>query len=155
MKLHVAAVGRPKTWTQAALEHYQRFLRKYGGVEFHVVSAARIGENVDPDRLRTTETTRLLAAIPERSKRIFVDQTGRSFTSEEWAAHLDRLLHQSSGPVVFLIGGPLGHDLSLRTKTDEVWSLSPLTFSHDLALIILCEQLARGLSIIRGNSYHK
>jgi len=155
MKLHIAAVGRPKTWAQAALEHYEKFLRKYGGVEFHFVAAMRAGDRPDVERVRAVETTRLLAALPKRATRVFIDRTGRAFMSEQWAANLDRLLRQSTGPVAFLIGGPLGFDLTQWAKADEVWSLSSLTFPHELALIILCEQLARGFSILRGDGYHK
>jgi len=155
MKLQVAAVGRPRAaWAKAAFEHYRKFLDKYGGAGFHFVSAVKIkGQDVG-DRIRAGETERLLNILPERSKRIFIDQSGRAFDSTAWAKNLERALQESPGPVAFLIGGPLGLDLRKKRRSDEVWSLSALTFPHEMALIVLCEQLARGLSILRGDSYH-
>jgi len=155
MKCHITAVGRPRgTWAKEALEHYQKFLRKYGGIDFHFVSGVRIKGNTNNERVRAIETERLIAATPERAKCIFVDRTGRAFDSEKWARHLARVMQISAGPVAFLVGGPLGLDLAKKRPTDEIWSLSSLTFPHELALIVLCEQLARGLSILHGDSYH-
>jgi len=155
VKLHIAAVGRPRAeWATAAVEHYRKFLDKYGGAEFHFIPAQRIAEKPGAGKIPVEETARLIAAVPERSRRVFLDRTGRLFNSQRWAAELERLRQKSSGPVAFLVGGPLGLDLTLKRPTDEVWSLSELTFPHEMALVILCEQLARGLSILRGDDYH-
>jgi 23S rRNA (pseudouridine1915-N3)-methyltransferase len=156
MKLHIAAVGRPRApWAGTAVEHYQRFLKKYGGVEFHFVPAVRLTGKSRTTDVPVRETARLLEALPARATRIFLAPGGRQFDSEKWAAHLDRLRQKSPGPLAWLVGGPLGLDLRQKRSTDRCWSLSPLTFPHELALVILCEQLARGLSILHGDSYHQ
>jgi 23S rRNA (pseudouridine1915-N3)-methyltransferase len=155
MKLHIAAIGKPRAgWAVAALDHYQKFLKKYGGAEFHFVPAMRITGGASAEKIPAGETARLIAAVPERSTRIFLDRTGRLFDSEQWAAQVGRIRQDSRGPVAFLVGGPLGLDISQKRPGDLIWSLSALTFPHEMALVILCEQLARGLSILRGDDYH-
>jgi 23S rRNA (pseudouridine1915-N3)-methyltransferase len=155
MKLHIAVIGRPRAvWAKAALEHYRKFLQKYGGAEFHFVPAVRITGKSHSAGIPARETARLIETLPERSTLVFLDRTGRMFDSAKWAENLEQLQQKSPGPVGFLVGGPLGLDLSQKRPGDPVWSLSPLTFPHELALVILCEQLARGLSILRGESYH-
>jgi len=156
MKLHIAAIGKPHAqWAENALDHYSHFLKKYGGVEFHFVQSRKITKNSDPRRVAAEETKMLIKAFPDRAHRIFIDRTGKQYDSEGWAENLERVMQRAAGPVGFIIGGALGLDLSQKQTGDEVWSLSTLTFPHELALVILCEQLARGLSILRGDSYHK
>ncbi len=155
MKLHVAAIGKPRAdWARRALDHYQTFLKKYGGAEFHFVPAIRLSGNINENEVRRQETTRLLQALPERATRIFLDPAGKTFDSLKWAQSVAHVKDKSAGPVGFIIGGALGLDLCQQKSTDEVWSLSALTFPHELALVVLCEQLARGLSILRGDKYH-
>lgn len=155
MKLHIAAVGRPRAvWAKAALEHYRKFLQKYGGAEFQFVPAVRITGKSVSAQIPVLETARLVAAVPRRSVRVFLDRTGRKFDSVAWAENLEQLRRTAPGPVAFLVGGPLGLDLDQKHAGDLVWSLSELTLPHELALIVLCEQLARGLSILRGEHYH-
>lgn len=74
--------------------------------------------------------------------------------SEEFARLLDRLMMQSARRLVFLIGGPWGVAPSVRERADVLLSLSAMTLPHEIARIVLCEQLYRALSILRGEPYH-
>ncbi len=156
MKIHLAAIGKPRRdWVQQALKHYRKFLAKYGGVEIHFVTETRLTKKTDLTAVRRKETEALLRALPDRATRIFLDQTGKQLDSIALASALSDILQISPGPVGLCIGGPAGLDLSQKRPGDQVWALSQLTFPHKLALIIALEQLARALSIQRGDSYHR
>jgi len=81
---------------------------------------------------------------------IALDPEGKSLDSFEFAALLD---HKRE--VCFFIGGAYGLEQSFLSRCHHVVSLSPMTFSHKLAKLVLCEQIYRGLSILGGHPYHK
>ncbi len=87
----------------------------------------------------------------ERSSFIVVlSEEGKQFTTEEFAdklAHLDR-------KAVFVIGGPFGLDDAVKKRADLLWSLSSLTFTHEIARVLLYEQLFRCLNLNAGGHYH-
>ena len=99
------------------------------------------------------EEARALAdSIPPRYRVVALDPGGRSGDSAEFAADLTRLAMPG---VCFIIGGPTGLDAAFRDRADSRWSLSALTFPHEIARVLLWEQVYRALTIQRGIPYHK
>lgn len=105
-----------------------------------------------PERIRT-EGQRQLAALERQDLAVALDEGGEEFSSAGFAAFLRRLDAAGRRPC-FLVGGAYGLDGDLRKKTAHVISLSRLTFTHELARVILLEQLYRGECILRGFPYH-
>ncbi len=102
---------------------------------------------------------RELVSRLERSKesyRIALDERGSQLTTLEISEGLTRL-ENSPGikKVAFLIGGANGHSPALRDQCDEIWSLSTMTMQHELALVVLLEQLYRAYTVKRGEPYHR
>jgi 23S rRNA (pseudouridine1915-N3)-methyltransferase len=114
---------------------------------------ARAAAN-DPQRLRA-EGQALLAALPASSWSFALDSRGETLTSEQLADRLARLRKEWPHPVAFLIGSDLGLDRAVLEGARAVLSLGPLTLSHELARVVLYEQLFRALSIEAGMSYHR
>jgi 23S rRNA (pseudouridine1915-N3)-methyltransferase len=86
---------------------------------------------------------------------VALDERGTTLAgSEKFARRLESLASRGKGIVAFVIGGAHGLPPATRTAAHEIWSLSPLTFPHRLARAILCEQLYRALTILRGEPYH-
>ncbi len=81
---------------------------------------------------------------------IALSEEGREFTSVEFAKQLGRFDRK----LVFVIGGPYGLAPEIRARADLLWSLSKLTFTHELARLLLFEQLYRATNILRGGHYH-
>ncbi|HWO57374.1 MAG TPA: 23S rRNA (pseudouridine(1915)-N(3))-methyltransferase RlmH [bacterium] len=156
MRLTVIAIGKPRApWAIAALEHYTRFLSKYTDVRFAWLKPA-------PASLENTgaivrhEGDRILAHLTaEPGFAIACDKAGRSFTSETFAARLQKGIDAHGGRVCIIIGGAWGLDPRVQEAAHLAWSFGPLTFPHELALVTACEQTARALSILRGEGYHK
>ena len=108
----------------------------------------------DPQRLKT-EGAALLAALPPSAWAFALDSRGETLSSEQFAARLSRLKEEWPHPVAFLIGSDLGLDRAVLDGARAVLSLGPLTLSHELARVVLYEQLFRALSIEAGMSYHR
>lgn len=108
----------------------------------------------DPQRQRG-EARALLAALPPSTWTVALDPRGEAVGSERFAADLSRLRREWPHPVAFLLGSDLGLDPSLRREARQVLSFGPFTFSHELARLVLYEQLYRALSIEAGMSYHR
>lgn len=89
------------------------------------------------------------------SLRVFLDERGKQLRSVEMAGWIKQAEIASRKRVSLLIGGADGHSPSLRAKADECWSLSKLTLQHDIALVVLVEQIYRAYSILRGEPYHR
>ena len=114
---------------------------------------ARVGSD-DPQRQRS-EMQALLAALPRPSFPVVLDSRGEALPSEVFADRLERVRGEWPHPVAFLIGSDLGLDAGLLEQARWVLSLGPLTLSHELARVVLYEQLYRALSIRAGMSYHR
>lgn len=108
----------------------------------------------DPQRLRI-EGQALLAALPRPSYPIALDSRGESVDSPQLAERLARIKTDWPHPVVFLIGSDLGLDQAVLGEARWVLSLGRLTLSHELARVVLYEQLYRTLTIEAGMSYHR
>jgi 23S rRNA (pseudouridine1915-N3)-methyltransferase len=113
--------------------------------------AARGGE---PER-QQAEGRALLAALPERRWTIALDRRGAPATSPQLAARLRKLNDEWPYAVVFLIGSDLGLPSAVLGSSRERLSLGPLTLPHELARLVLYEQLYRALSMAAGIKYHR
>jgi 23S rRNA (pseudouridine1915-N3)-methyltransferase len=108
----------------------------------------------DPQRMKA-EGAALLAALPPSAWTFALDSRGEALSSEQFAARLSRLKEEWPHPVAFLIGSDLGLDRAVLDGARAVLSFGPLTLSHELARVVLYEQLFRALSIEAGMSYHR
>lgn len=112
------------------------------------------GKGDGADR-RRAEGEALLAAVPEPVWRVALDPGGRAMSSEELAAELARLRRDWPHPVAFLLGSDLGLAPEVLAAARTRLSLGPMTLSHELARVVLYEQLYRAASIEAGTGYHR
>lgn len=112
------------------------------------------GKGHGGDRLKA-EGEALLAAVPEPVWRIALDPGGRTMSSEAFAAELTRLERDWPHPVAFLVGSDLGLAPEVLAAARSVLSLGPMILSHELARVVLHEQLYRAVSIAAGTGYHR
>jgi len=139
----ILAIGKPKLgYAAEGVREYDRRLQRHA--------------SLDLDYLKSTSGSQVLLKRSEGTFRIALDERGDVLTSEEFARYLTGL--EEGGDlktVTFLIGGADGHDSALRDGCDRVLSLSALTMQHELALVVLLEQLYRASTIKRGEPYHR
>jgi len=145
--IKLICVGRLKEpHYQAAAAEYMKRLSRYGRTE-----TAEIRECTDknPEVAKRKEAELILERIPQSSYVVALDRSGRQRTSEEFS----KLLKMEN--VAFIIGGPVGLSQEVLDESDAVLSLSELTFPHQLARILLLEQIYRAATILEGGPYHK
>ena len=153
MRLRIAAVGRLKEahW-RAAAEEYLKRLRPYATVEVAEIPDRDISH--DASKAMAAEGTDLLRAIPESSYVVALDLTGAQMTSEGLSARLADLMVGGRSDVTFMIGGSAGLAPAVLQRADEKLSLSRMTLPHQLARVVLLEQLYRAFRIMRNEPYH-
>lgn len=153
MRVALVTVGKPraKALARATREYLDR-LAHYTRVDEVTVREVRDG---DPRRVRRGESEAILAAVPERARLVLLDERGDSISSRELAAWMDRAMTHGTSHFAFAIGGAHGHDDVVRDAADRILSLSAFTMPHELARLVLAEQLYRAFTILRGEPYHK
>jgi len=116
--------------------------------------------------LRETRGSERVASIDKDSKRIsdalragaitvLLDPDGNEWSSRELAAQIERWENSGIKEVAFIVGGPNGVSPELSSRADKRWSLSRLTLTHEMARVLLFEQLYRAYTIIQGLPYQK
>ena len=97
----------------------------------------------------------LLAAIENEDFVVLCDERGRQLRSEEFASIISQRQERSTRRMVLVVGGYLGVAPRVRERADEVVALSKMTFTHEMARVLICEQLYRALTITNGIPYQK
>jgi 23S rRNA (pseudouridine1915-N3)-methyltransferase len=153
-RLTLAAVGKikNKAWL-AAQDDYVKRLGHYTTLNLVEVKDV-VGRSIPDDVAMAREGEQLLQAAADSSRLIALTPTGKLVTSPNLAVWLQNRV-EAYGRIAFLIGGPLGFSDDVLAACHEEISLSPLTFTHELARVLLLEQLYRACTILAGEQYHK
>ncbi|OFW79333.1 MAG: 23S rRNA (pseudouridine(1915)-N(3))-methyltransferase RlmH [Alicyclobacillus sp. RIFOXYA1_FULL_53_8] len=159
MQVVVIAVGKVKEryWREALAEYSKRLS---GYVQF---SIQEVADEPTPDnasdavrqQILDAEAARITKLLRDRDGVIALDIAGKMVSSEQWSANYERLSAGGFGRLVFLIGGSLGLADSLLRRAEFRWSFGPITLPHQLARVVMVEQLYRGIRIKNGEPYHK
>ncbi len=142
MKLHLITIGQPKL--PYAKSGWQEYWQRLG--HYHSLRVTHI-----PDK--HNDATHILEAA-QGSYIVTLDLAGQQFTSMELAKFIEKRALESR-EVSLIIGGPEGLPKEILAQAKTLWSLSQLTFPHDLAMIVLLEALYRASTINAGQPYHK
>ncbi|MEZ4462764.1 MAG: 23S rRNA (pseudouridine(1915)-N(3))-methyltransferase RlmH [bacterium] len=152
MKVHLVTVGRVKDKNLLALNrHYEERIGHYVPFQTHSVREGR-----GPDQqVKTAEAQALKAAIPEGAHVVLLDERGENWTSVELSERLQTWMNRSTKHVAFVIGGAAGLDPEWLKVADTRLALSAMTLPHEIARLIVVEQIYRACTILRGEPYHK
>ena len=138
----------------AAIDRYRaRLDAASGGVELRALKASRLASAAE--RRAADAETLLSAARAAGHRTVLLDERGTSFTTAALAAHVAELELRGESRLTLLVGAADGVDEGARAQADALWSLSPLTLPHELALVVLLEQLYRVASLASGHPYHR
>jgi 23S rRNA (pseudouridine1915-N3)-methyltransferase len=152
MHTHLVAVGKLRPYYRDACDDYLKRLRRYGPVLEREVRAA--GRAATAELCRREEAERLLRVLPADAVLVTLDGRGAAWSSEELARRLDRW-RAAAAPLALVIGGACGLAPALLQQARHSWSLGPLTLPHELARVVVLEQLYRAWTILRGEPYHR
>ena len=141
--IRIIAVGRMKDKNLDNLTNELLVrLRKYGKTEITIL----------PDSDVAREGSAIIRELDkERNSTVFVlSEEGTQWTTSQFSSRLEQLDRRA----VFVIGGPFGLAPEVKQRAHYLWSLSKLTFTHEMARFLLCEQLFRALNLLNGGAYH-
>lgn len=153
-QVSVIAVGRAARLLEPAIDEYEERAGRYWRMESRWVKAEPASRNRPVEDVRRAEAERLRAAAAPEAELVALTRAGRAWTSRRLATYLSGVAMQG-GQAAFLIGGAYGLDQALVEAARHRLSLSPMTLPHDLARLVLAEQLYRAGTIVRGEPYHK
>ncbi|MDQ3555993.1 MAG: 23S rRNA (pseudouridine(1915)-N(3))-methyltransferase RlmH [Gemmatimonadota bacterium] len=155
MKLSLIVVGRARGALTDPIAEYERRVRRYFSWQSVEVREESFRGSGDEARVRREEGERLMGQVPRSAEMIALDQGGERWSSEELADYLVALPLRSVAGAAFLIGGAYGLSDVCLQRSARLLSLSPFTLPHELARLVITEQLYRAGTIGRGEPYHK
>lgn len=155
MKIEVVAMGKVKQkQCKALVEEYTGRLKHY--IPFKETSLRESKLTAQQRELGLAEEAQLFEKqCTPNTIRIAMDERGKQMTSKQFAALIERWMTRGERHVAFFIGSASGLDAEFREGCDHVMALSAMTLPHEVARVILSEQLYRAMTIIRGEPYHK
>lgn len=159
MQIVLICVGKlkEKYWREALAEYTKR-LSGYATFSVVEVPDEAAPDNLSPSQQETLvklEAERIQKHLRDRDGVVALDISGKQLSSEAWSAKFSELEQLAFGRIVFVVGGSYGLSQDILRRAVFRWSFGPITLPHQLARIVLAEQLYRGMRIARREPYHK
>lgn len=153
LDIKIIAVGKLKykPWQEAADEYIKR-LKPYARIKTVELKAESFSDADDINKIKNIEAEKILNELSKtpNAQIYLLTEVGKQLASVDLAKNFSKI----TGQIVFVIGGTLGLSRELLDSKYIKLSLSPLTFTHELARVILLEQIYRVVAILQGKAYH-
>lgn len=155
MKIQLIAVGTkmPK-WVETGFAEYQRRFPKDCQFELIEVPAGKRGKNADIPRILQQEGQKMLSYVPSSNRVVTLEVTGKPWDTHQLSKQLSSW-QMDGRDVSLLVGGPEGLAPECIQRSEQKWSLSPLTLPHPMVRIIVAESLYRAWSLNNNHPYHR
>ena len=154
-KITIIALGKFKEKAYVELEkEYLNRLSPFGKVKVLELAEIGYGKNQDIEKIKEQEAEKIIKALPKDSVVILLEEKGSLRDSKDFSKFLERL-GSLGKELVFVIGSGIGLHSSLKEYSNYSISLSPLTFPHNMARVVLEEQIYRACMILANREYHK
>ena len=150
----ISVASRMPRWVEQGYSEYAKRLPAELPLELVEIALATRGKNADVARLMRREGEQMLAAVQPGDRVVTLEVEGRPWSTEALAEQLESWRLEAR-TVNLMVGGPEGLPAEVQARSDQRWSLSPLTLPHPLVRILLAEQLYRAWTILNRHPYHK
>ncbi len=140
-KINLITVGRISFLFREAQRYYLKKISYFADISLKEI----------PQSNKLTESKKILKYFSDKFYKVILDEKGKTLNSKDFAYKI----LQSKRTISFFIGGPEGLENFVKEKADFVLSLSNFTLQHDIAQIVLLEQIFRGFNILKNTPYHK
>ena len=155
MKIQLWSIGKSnEPYVKSGVEEFTGRISKYFPIEWIILPTPKNAGMLSAMDLKKKEGDTILEWLHDEDWLVALDEGGKSMNSEGLAKFLQIRMNKSTKKLIFLIGGTFGLDKRVLNKANSVWSLSELTFPHQLVRLILAEQLYRACTILRNEKYH-
>jgi 23S rRNA (pseudouridine1915-N3)-methyltransferase len=155
MKTTLFIIGQTRNkYLEQLLTDYKERILHYLSFDIETLPEPRTSRNLTEEQQKTQEGLQILSRLQPTDRVVLLDERGQEMRSMEYASHLSKLLQGSHRRIVYIIGGPYGFSKEVYARANEMFSLSQMTFSHEMIRLLFLEQLYRALTILRGQPYH-
>lgn len=156
MQIMLMAVGRCRNpYLRECVSDYIERIGRYASLEHIELKEERAPKKGAAQGSLAVEAERILRNIPERTYIVALDPAGDVCTSDALASRIGRIGIDGTSRIAFAIGGPTGLSSRITRRADWRLSLSSFTLQHEIARLVLLEQIYRAFTIIRGVPYHR
>ncbi len=155
MKIQCWSVGKShESYIKQGVEDFTKRISRYYPVSWEIIPVPKNAGLLSEADLKKLESNLILDWLGKEDYLVALDEKGKEMTSVQLSAFLQARTNGSVKRLVFLIGGAFGLDEAILKRANYTWSLSKLTFPHQLVRLILAEQIYRACSIGRNEKYH-
>ncbi len=155
VKISLWAIGKAnETYIKEGVEEFTGRISRYFKTKWNIIPVPKNAGMMSEMDLKKKEAEMVLGWLNKDDYLVALDEKGKQFSSEELADFLQTRANDSTRNIVFLVGGAYGLDKTVLTRADHIWSLSRLTFPHQLVRLMLAEQLYRACTILKKEKYH-
>lgn len=156
MKIRMLWAGKTREpFLAQGIGLFVRRIRRYVGLDIVTVRGERIPHRAASEPILLKEGNRLLTALKPQEKVVVLDSSGVSMSSEAFSRFLYDHQTRSTPSLAFVVGSSLGVHKSVADRADLLLSLSAMTLTHEMARLVLLEQIYRACTILAGEKYHK
>lgn len=155
MKISCWTIGKGhEAYVKPGVDEFTKRIARYFKVEWNILPVPKNASMMNETDLKKKEGEMILSLLKKEDFLVAMDENGKQFSSQQLAGFLEERKNESVKNLVFLIGGAYGIDQPVLNRANKVWSLSQLTFPHQLVRLILAEQVYRACSIMKNEKYH-
>lgn len=155
MQIQFWSVGKNHDqYVAEGIADFTKRVNNYFTSSWKIIPPVKHASSLSEAELKKKEGEQILKLLDANDYLIALDERGKSLSSEKLASFIQNRANESVKQVVFLIGGAYGLDVAVTKRASLTWSLSSLTFPHQLVRLILAEQVYRACSILRNEKYH-
>ena len=155
MKILLLVIGKTdEDYLITGIKKYVGRIGHYASFEMKEIPDIRNRKSLSEDQQKKAESFLLLSQLQPGDQVVLLDEKGKTYSSVGFSAQLEKLMASGAKRLVFVIGGPYGFAQEIYDKANDLLSLSPMTFSHQMVRLVFVEQLYRAFTILKGERYH-
>jgi len=155
MKIVLVCLGATNNhYLQEGIANYIKRLKHYINFEMKEIVVSKNKKTSNKNMIMNIESDLILSYLLQNDYVILLDENGKGYDSKSFAKKIENFLLHTQKRLVFVIGGAFGFNNKLRSRANEMLSLSNMTFSHQMIRLFFLEQIYRGFTIINNHPYH-
>ena len=155
MKITLAVIGKTEVgFVRQGIDEYVKRLQHYVSFNIQYIGDIKGTRNMSEEQQKVAEGRQLLASLEPSDYIVLLDEHGTERTSMDYSQWLQRRMASGCKRLVFVVGGPYDFSKEVYDRSNEMISLSKMTFPHELVRLIFVEQLYRAFTILRHEPYH-
>lgn len=155
MEICILSVGKISSpWIQKGIEIFESRLGKYIKYTSFIIPDIKNSKTLSKETIKEEEGKLMISFFNSSDFIVLMDEKGKEFSSRELSEWTQKQMNSGKKRMVLVIGGPYGFSKEVYDRANIMLALSKMTFTHEMAKLILTEQVYRALTILKGEPYH-